>query len=116
MVDSYAYGQYNANSLRRGGWRYTWNQAPDNSAWYADIGGTWNFLSHTTASATASVGKFEQDDDFLPYTINPNLPTNALPRNNLDGEVDVTHFDLRVTSAPWSRIRFTGEYRSDATK
>ena len=88
-------------------------QAPDNSAWYADIGGTWNFLSHTTASATASVGKFEQDDDFLPYTINPNLPTNALPRNNLDGEVDVTHFDLRVTSAPWSRIRFTGEYRYD---
>ena len=88
-------------------------QAPDNSAWYADIGGTWNFLSHTTASATASVGKFEQDDDFLPYTINPNIPTNALPRNNLDGEVDVTHFDLRVTSAPWSRVRFTGEYRYD---
>jgi hypothetical protein len=32
MVDSYAYGQYNANSAARGGWRYAWNQGPDNSA------------------------------------------------------------------------------------
>ncbi|WP_207173288.1 putative Ig domain-containing protein [Halochromatium glycolicum] len=32
MVDSYAYGQYNANSAARGGWRYRWNQFPDNSA------------------------------------------------------------------------------------
>jgi hypothetical protein len=32
MVDSYAYGQYNANSVARGGWRYGWNQGPDNSA------------------------------------------------------------------------------------
>lgn len=31
MVDSYAYGQYNAGS-NRGGWRYDWNQGPDNSA------------------------------------------------------------------------------------
>jgi len=32
MVDSYAFGQYNANSVARGGWRYSWNDAPDNSA------------------------------------------------------------------------------------
>ena len=32
MVDSYAFGQYNANSTGRGGWRYVWNQFPDNSA------------------------------------------------------------------------------------
>jgi MtrB/PioB family decaheme-associated outer membrane protein len=25
----------------------------------------------------------------------------------------VTHFDLRVTSSPWSRVRITGEYRYD---
>ena len=32
MVDSYAFGQYNANSVARGGWRYDWNTGPDNSA------------------------------------------------------------------------------------
>ena len=32
MVDSYAFGQYNANSPARGGWRYSWNTFPDNSA------------------------------------------------------------------------------------
>jgi hypothetical protein len=31
MVDSYAFGQYNSGS-NRGGWRYGWNQGPDNSA------------------------------------------------------------------------------------
>jgi hypothetical protein len=31
MVDSYAYGQYDYGS-NRGGWRYSWNQGPDNSA------------------------------------------------------------------------------------
>jgi MtrB/PioB family decaheme-associated outer membrane protein len=89
------------------------SQAPDNKAYYADLGGTWQVLSHTTASATASIGKFEQDDDFLPYTINPNILTAPLPATDLDGEVDVTHFDLRVTSSPFSRVRVTGEYRYD---
>ena len=32
MIDSCAFGQYNANSVARGGWRYIWNQASDNSA------------------------------------------------------------------------------------
>ena len=31
MVDSYAYGQYDSGSAR-GGWRYSWNSFPDNSA------------------------------------------------------------------------------------
>ena len=31
MVDSYAYGQYDSG-LARGGWRYGWNEWPDNSA------------------------------------------------------------------------------------
>jgi hypothetical protein len=31
MVDSYAYGQYNANAVNRGSWRYTWNSGLDNS-------------------------------------------------------------------------------------
>lgn len=88
-------------------------QPPDNKAYYADLAGSWNMFRHTTASATFSVGRFEQDDQFLSYTINPDLPVNALPAGDLDGTVDVTHFDLRVTSSPWSRVRLTGEFRYD---
>ncbi len=32
MVDGYAYGQYNGADNARGGWRYNWNDYPDNSA------------------------------------------------------------------------------------
>lgn len=32
MIDLYAWGQYDGFAGTRGGWRYSWNQGPDNSA------------------------------------------------------------------------------------
>lgn len=87
--------------------------APDNKAYQVTLSGSYQIFDHTHASATVSTGKMEQDDDFLAYTINPNLATTPLPRNSLDGEIDTTHFDIRVTSSPWRRVRFTGKYRYD---
>jgi MtrB/PioB family decaheme-associated outer membrane protein len=87
--------------------------APDNKAYNVNLAATYTFRQHTTASANLSTGEAEQDDDFLPYTINPDIPTSPLPRTSYDGKVDTTHVDLRVTSAPWKRVRITGEYRYD---
>lgn len=44
-----------------------------------------------------SLGRSKQDDAFLPYTTNPLIVTPALPRDSLDGSVDVTHADLQLS-------------------
>lgn len=87
--------------------------APDNKAYNFSLTGTYRFMKNTTASASFSTGEAEQDDDFLPYTINPAIATSALPRSSYDGQIDTTHANVRITSSPWSRLRLTGEYRYD---
>ena len=87
--------------------------APDNKAYQFSLGGNWHFSRLFTAVANVSVGTAEQDDDFLPYTINRDIATSPLPRQSLDGEVDTTHANVKITSVPWSRLRLTGEYRYD---
>ena len=50
---------------------------------------------------------------FAPYTINPDLTTDALPFGNLDGEVSVTRADLTVASRPLDRLRLRGAVAYD---
>jgi MtrB/PioB family decaheme-associated outer membrane protein len=57
------------------------------------------------------MGRMSQDDDLLPYTVNPNLTGNSLPRGRLDGDVDTTVFSLRVTSQPLDKTRVRFNYR-----
>jgi MtrB/PioB family decaheme-associated outer membrane protein len=88
--------------------------SPDNQFTQYSLSGSYNFQAwRTVLSGNLSVGKGEQDDDYLPYTINPAIATDPLPRSNLDGELDTTNLLLRVTSSPWRRIRLKGEYRYD---
>jgi MtrB/PioB family decaheme-associated outer membrane protein len=42
-------------------------------------------------------GRATQDDRFLPYTTNPSIVTAPLPRNSLDGSIDVSHADLQLS-------------------
>jgi len=87
--------------------------APDNKAYQISLAGSYQIFDNTHASASVSSGEMEQDDTFLPYTINPNIATSPLPKNSLDGKVKTTHLDVRVTSTPWKRVRLTGKYRYD---
>lgn len=86
-------------------------QAPDNKSYNVSLSGAVNITSRTIASGTVSLGQSEQDDSFLPYTINPALAGTPLPRSSFDGKVDLTQYSLRVTSAEWSRLRLTGDFR-----
>ena len=52
-------------------------------AWYLRVNG--------------SLGRARQNDSFLPYTMNALIPTTPLPRTSLDGEVDISHFDLQLS-------------------
>lgn len=86
-------------------------QSPDNKSYNVSLSGAFNITPRTVASGTVSMGQTEQDDTLLPYTINPALAGTPLPRSSFDGKVDLTQYSLRVTSAEWSRLRLTGDFR-----
>ncbi len=66
----------------------------------------------TTVSFVGAMGRGEQDDYLLPYTVNPDLAAPALPTRTLDAEVDTTNLALTVTSRPLpkGRVRFSYHY------
>jgi len=99
---------------------------PDN--WFHQIlaSGGYNFPYRTRVTLSTAFGWMLQDDDFLPYTVNPNLfavdrsglqtagtDTNALPRNSLDGEIFTTVVDFHVNSKPLERLKFDLGYHFD---
>lgn len=67
---------------------------PDNRAWQLQLGGAWRPMPRLRLSGRAVLGRAQQDDLFLPYTINPTVPEQALPRPSLDGRVDTMNLDL----------------------
>ena len=72
---------------------------PNNSAHHLSVSAGYLVGDQTRLSGNLSLGRMLQNDDFLPYTVNPNLlvPT-ALPRDSLDGEVNTIHANLGVTT------------------
>ncbi len=87
---------------------------PDNKFYQYSLSGSYAFPAwRTVLSGNVAIGKGEQQDDYLPYTINSAIAADMLPRSNLDGEMNTTNVLMRVTSSPWRRIRLKGEYRYD---
>jgi MtrB/PioB family decaheme-associated outer membrane protein len=87
--------------------------APDNTYQQAMLSGGYRFPTwDTSINASYAVGRMEQTDALLPYTINPGLAALPLPVAQFDGDADVTHANLRVSMRPLDKLRLTGEYRS----
>ncbi len=89
------------------------SQPPDNDFQQVSLSGAWHGPARTTLAGNIATGRMEQNEQFLPYTVNPNLSTQPLPRQNLDAEVDTTNVYLRATSSPWRPLRLNAEYRLD---
>ncbi len=85
---------------------------PDNEAHYLHLNAGYDVSERTRLSGRVRYGILKQNQDFLPYTINPNLsvPT-ALPRASLDGEIRQTLVDLALTARPAERWRLKGSVR-----
>src|SRR5690606_34265218 len=63
-----------------------------------------------------SVAWFDQDEAFLPYTVNPALAGTVaipLPRNEANAEILATTAGVRLTSRPIDRLRISAGYRLD---
>jgi MtrB/PioB family decaheme-associated outer membrane protein len=89
-------------------------EEPDNNFQQVSFSGAFqaNFWQSVLAFS-ASTGRGEQNEKFLDYTSNPNLVTQTLPRNSLQGEVDSSRYALTVTSRPTRRVRLRLSYRYD---
>jgi MtrB/PioB family decaheme-associated outer membrane protein len=85
--------------------------APDNEAHQVSLFGTLRLPARTVASMSLSSGEMTQDASLLAYTANPGLPVTPLPAGSADAQVQTTQVNLRVTSSPWRRLSFEGEWR-----
>lgn len=89
-------------------------QAPDNRFQQFSVRGGYSFeFLRTSISGSAAIGEITQDSPFLPYTTNNLLAADALPRPNLDGNVDTSNFALAVTMRPLPRARIRLSWRYD---
>ncbi|MEO7795313.1 MAG: MtrB/PioB family outer membrane beta-barrel protein, partial [Thermoanaerobaculia bacterium] len=102
---------------------------PDNDYERFNMTGGVNLPARTRVNASYSAASMKQNDPFLAYTINPAViygngadgvggtPDDvlakdvALPRASLDGEIQTTRLDLRVTSRPLDPLSLRGAYR-----
>lgn len=86
---------------------------PDNEFHQLSLSGNYKITKTTIATARLAAGRMTQNDDFLPYTVNPFINTAPLPRDSLDGKVNVTNFDARLTSVPTPRLHLQADLRLD---
>ena len=87
--------------------------APDNMAHTIQISGGVDLPWRTRLSAAFSYSLRLQNDDFLPHTVNPNIPTTtlALPQDSLEGMAGITAFNLSLVNRAIPRTTLTFRYR-----
>ncbi len=82
---------------------------PDNQAHQIRALSHWTLAPRTRLLIDGTLGRHSQDQGFLPYTINEALVVSeALPRDSLDGRVDITRLNLRLTHNAGTRLHLTG--------
>jgi hypothetical protein len=90
--------------------------APDNSLNSFHVTGAYELPSEFPAriATTLSYGLRQQDDDFLPHTINSVLggdPGLVLPRDSLDGKVQTYLANVLMTARPLPDLDLRARYR-----
>ena len=87
--------------------------SPDNEFHQMSVSGSMLLPARTVVNGRLALGRMTQDETLLPYTINPDIPTAALPADVFDGEVDTTSLNLRAVSSPLADLTVQGEVRYD---
>ncbi|MEE8370876.1 MAG: MtrB/PioB family decaheme-associated outer membrane protein, partial [Sphingomonadales bacterium] len=87
---------------------------PDNKAHRISLSGVHIFNDTTRATANFTYGRMTQNDLFLPFTVNPDLVVPiALPRTSLNGEIETTLANLRISSRPSPKLTLSARYKYD---
>lgn len=94
--------------------RQSMAQEPDNEFQQLSLSGHYRFTPwNSTVAVSLASGSGEQNQAFLPYTVNANIAAAALPRSSLNGSVDTRNMALTWTARPLTALRFKAAYRYD---
>lgn len=66
--------------------------------------------ARTRATADIAVGRMTQDQAFLPFTLNSTLNVSPLPKNSLNGKVNTTDANVRVSSMVTTNLQLNATY------
>jgi len=86
---------------------------PDNRFNQVMLSGAWRSRGTLAVVGRLAYGRMEQDEQFLPATINSSIAAPALPRGNLDGRVDTRTANVRVSGRPLRDLTAQGELYYD---
>jgi len=88
---------------------------PENEYYQFSLTGTFAASPRVRLSGQAAFGHLQQDDPFIPYSINPAYSDVPLPRASLDGELDTSTINLsgKLSARLNSRLSFTARARFD---
>lgn len=87
---------------------------PDNSYWQFKGYAGFNFSPTTRLTADLAIGKMEQDEPLLSYTINPELVVHTpVPLANADAQIDTTLLNVRFTAQPLRRLGLAVNWNYD---
>ena len=84
---------------------------PSNTAHTVSAAGNMKLARRTQATAFVSFGSRSNNEPLLPFTINPALPQNPLPRATTEGEAQIFSYNLNFVSRPVTDWRFSARLR-----
>ena len=88
---------------------------PDNEFYQLSVSGAFAITPRIRLSGQASMGEMKQNDPFLAYTTNPDYSDLMLPRESLNGKVDVSTYNLtgKLFARLNNRLSFTARGKID---
>jgi len=88
---------------------------PDNTMQKLVFQGSYQFSPSTHGSAQIAVGRMQQDDRFLPYTINSSLalPPPPLPADSLNGMINTIDATINLNSHINTQFQVTAKFQQN---
>jgi len=86
---------------------------PDNNMQKLALQASYQFSPWTYSSALLAVGRMEQNDSFLPYTVNTTLSPAALPADSLNGKINTIDAAINFYSRINARFQVSANYRQN---
>ena len=87
--------------------------APDNQFHQFALSGAYDFSPSTRLTLAGTRGRMSQNEAFLPYAINPGLVTTALPRTSLNGVIETTFVNAKLSMRPLRNLAVTASLRHE---
>jgi len=86
---------------------------PDNQFHQVYALGVLQPFKWVNAKGQLAIGRMTQNQDFLPYTVNQDLTSAALPQNSLDGKVNTLNANFRLNLKPIRSLSINADAKVD---